>query len=50
MTENDQSLILGPEKDRTIIVVEESADFYKMQKKVQLWLRNEQKYHIFDHF
>ena len=34
MTENDQSLILGPKKDRTIIVLEESADFYKMQKKV----------------
>ena len=32
--------------DRTIIVVEESVDFYKMQKKVQLWLRNDQKYHI----
>ena len=35
MTENDRSLILGPKKDRTVIVVEESADFYKMQKKVQ---------------
>ena len=32
------------ENDRTIIVVEESVDSYKMQKKVQSWLRNDQKW------